>query len=185
MVTREGLKWFVSAEPYGESRGVFKVFLIDAATGHVQVLHLPPDQTLTGPTRAIDYMRKANPLVDWSRFEIIEPLPFVRDGVLYWKVVVMPQDAAGIAYQAFVDARTNRVYAVESDEEVARFLARGPAGLRSEGVTQAAGAPASSRAPQAAPLTTEEIQRLIREIRERLDLLESKVREAAGQTARP
>lgn len=73
-------------------------------------------------------MRKANPLVDWSRFQIIEPLPFVRDGALYWKVVVTPQDGAGIAYQAFVDARTNRVYAVEYDEEVARFLPRGAGG---------------------------------------------------------
>ncbi|MBE3599731.1 MAG: hypothetical protein IMX02_13450 [Limnochordaceae bacterium] len=129
MTTRQGMKWFVSAEPYGRSRGIFKVFLVDAVNGQTEMLSLAADQTLTGPTRAIDYVRRANPLVDWSGFEIIEPLPFVRDGVLYWKVVVMPKDAAGIAYQAFVDSRTNRVYTVQSDEEVARFLAQGPGGV--------------------------------------------------------
>lgn len=186
MATREGLKWFVSAEPYGQSRGVFKVFLVDAATGRVQVLHLPPDRTLTGPTRAIDYVRRANPLVDWSRFEIIEPLPFVRDGVLYWKVVVMPQDAAGIAYQAFVDAGTNRVWEVRSDQELARFLAAGPAGLtpagdRIEGVVPAAAPAAPPGTPgeaQGLGATASEIRALIREIRERLDRLEAKLQEA-------
>ncbi|WP_324668962.1 hypothetical protein [Geochorda subterranea] len=176
MATREGLVWFISAEPYGQSRGVFKVFLVDASTGEVRVLHLPPDQTLTGPTRAIDYVRRANPVVDWSRFEIIEPLPFVRDGVLYWKVVVMPQDAAGIAYQAFVDTRTNHVYAVESDEEVARFLAAGPAGPSAGGVAPVlAGAPrmmAGAATDGPGVPDGAEIGQLLQEIRERLDRLE-------------
>lgn len=180
MTTRQGLKWFVSAEPFGQSRGIFKVFLVDATTGQVEVLHLPADRTLTGPTMAIDYVRRANPLVDWSRFEIIEPLPFVRNGVLYWKVVVMPEDAAGIAYQAFVDSRNNRVYTVETDAEMERFLAEGPAGLTRAAAQQAdrpsaLRTPAESQAAGAPPLDPAEMQRLVSEIRERLDALEAQV----------
>ena len=52
-----------------------------------------------------------------------EPLPFVREGVLYWKVAVIPEDAAGIAYQAFVDSRTNEVVELEGDREIALFVA--------------------------------------------------------------
>lgn len=118
--------------------------------------------------------------------QIIEPLPFVRDGVLYWKVVVMPQDAAGIAYQAFVDAGTHRVWEVRSDQELARFLAAGPAGLtpagdRIEGVVPAAAPAAPPGAPgeaQGLGATASEIRALIREIRERLDRLEARLQEA-------
>lgn len=121
MHTAEGLKWFISAEPYGESHGIFKIFLVDAVTGNIGLYELPATETLTGPVRAMDYVRRANPVVDWSRFALVEPLPLVREDILYWKVAVIPQDAAGIAYQAFVDSRTNAVLAAETDAEVAAF----------------------------------------------------------------
>lgn len=122
MDTQDGLKWFISAEPYGASHGVFKIFLVDAVTGRIDVYHLPADETLTGPVRVVDYVRRANPIVDWSRFNAVEPLPFVRNGTLYWKLTVIPTDAAGIAYQVFVDAATNDVMELHSQAEVAAFL---------------------------------------------------------------
>lgn len=123
MQTEEGLKWFLSTEPYGASHGVFKIFVVDARTGELELYELPEDQVLTGPVRAMDYVRRSNPVVDWSRFIMAEPLPFVREGVLYWKVAVIPEDAAGIAYQAFVDSRTNEVVELEGDREIALFVA--------------------------------------------------------------
>lgn len=78
MATESGLNWFVSTEPYGESHGIFKIFLVDAVTGRIKVYELPESQTLTGPVRATDYVRRSNPIVDWSRFRLVEPLPFVR-----------------------------------------------------------------------------------------------------------
>ncbi len=125
MSTDEGLKWFISTEPSGESRGVFKIFLIDAITGRIELFELSIEETLTGPVRATDFVRRANPLVDWTRFKIVEPLPFITDSVLYWKVVVIPNDAAGIAYQAFVNSKTNDVVQADTDADVVAFVQSG------------------------------------------------------------
>ena len=141
MSTEEGLKWFLSAEPFGASHGIFKIFLVDAVSGEIEMYELPTDRTLTGPVRAVDYVRRSNPVVDWSRFDSVEPLPFVRNGELMWKLVVIPDDAAGIAYQVFVDAATNDVIELRSEDDVRRFVAgldvhlepRDPSGTASRG----------------------------------------------------
>lgn len=122
IATEEGLKWFISAEPYGDSHGVFKIFVVDAQTGKIEIYHLPEDQTLTGPVRAVDYVRRSNPIVDWNRFDSVEPIPFIREGRLYWKLAVIPSDAAGIAYQAFVDSDSNEVFELYEDEDVYKFI---------------------------------------------------------------
>lgn len=125
MDTDEGLKWFISTEPQGESHGVFKIFLTDAITGKIEMFELSIEEPLTGPLKATDFVRRANPLVDWTRFKIVEPLPFIANNILYWKVVVIPNDAAGIAYQAFVNSKTNEVVQAESDEEIQMFIQSG------------------------------------------------------------
>ena len=122
MDTSEGLKWFISAEPYGQSHGIFKIFVIDAKTGKIEIFELPEDQILTGPVKSADYVRRSNPIVDWNRFGSVEPLPFIRDQRLYWKLTVIPADSAGIAYQAFVDAHTNDVYEFVEEQDVQAFL---------------------------------------------------------------
>jgi hypothetical protein len=119
--TEDGLKWFISTEPYGASHGIFKIFLIDARTGKIELLELP-GETLTGPVKATDFVRKSNPIVDWIRFGLAEPLPFFKNNSLYWKVVVVPVDSAGIAYQAFVNAETNEVIELDTNEEILNFV---------------------------------------------------------------
>ncbi len=125
MDTSDGLKWFISTEPHGESHGIFKIFLIDAIDGNIDMHELPVDKTLTGPVKATDFVRRENPIVDWTRFQIVEPLPFITGSILYWKVVVIPGDAAGIAYQAFVDSETNEVFEAKTDEEIMQFVRTG------------------------------------------------------------
>lgn len=122
MATEDGLKWFISAEPHGASRGIFKIFLIDARTGNIELFELPIEETLTGPVKATDFVRRNDPLVDWTNFKIVEPLPFITDDILYWKVVVIPNDAAGIAYQAFVNSKTNDVVRADTNEDIAAFI---------------------------------------------------------------
>lgn len=122
MDTQEGLKWFISAEPYGASHGIFKIFVIDAVTGEFEIFELPEDEILTGPVKSVDYVRRSNPIVDWNRFDSVEPLPFIQDQRLFWKLTVIPSDAAGIAYQAFVDAHTNEVLEFSDEAEVHEFL---------------------------------------------------------------
>lgn len=123
MITAAGPKWFFSCEPYGESHGIFKIFLVDAVSGEIDLYELPQSQTLTGPIRAMDYIRRSNPIVDWSRFRLVEPLPFISKGVLYWKVAVIPNDSAGIAFQAFLDSRNNEVVQTKTDQDIYRFVA--------------------------------------------------------------
>jgi hypothetical protein len=129
MDTEEGLKWFISTEPQGESHGVFKIFLTDAITGEIEMYELPIEETLTGPLKATDFVRQENPTVDWTRFKIVEPLPFITKNILYWKVVVIPYDAAGIAYQAFVNSKTNDVVQAESDADIQLFIKTGETGV--------------------------------------------------------
>ena len=122
MNTKEGLKWFISTEPYGASHGIFKVFIVDARTGQIEIYQLPPEETLTGPVRAVDYIRRNNPSVDWSMFHSVEPLPFIRHQKLYWKLTIIPSDAAGIAFQSFIDAETNDVYQFNNQSAIINFL---------------------------------------------------------------
>lgn len=125
METVDGLKWFLSAEPHSASHGVFKIFIVDARTGVIEMKELSHEQSLTGPVRAIDYVRRSNPIVDWERFTLVEPLPFIKDGVLYWKITVVPTDGAGIAYQAFLDSRNNQVIEFLTDDDIRNFITRG------------------------------------------------------------
>lgn len=173
MDTEAGLKWFISTEPYGESHGVFKIFLVDARTGRIELFELPEDQVLTGPVRALDYVRRANPLVDWNLFNMVEPLPFIQGGVLYWKTAVIPKDYAGIAYQAFVDSRNNNVVELKSDAEIARFVA---AELKPPPDAVTPSAPGAPGVPGSAGE-----RELLRQIRQKLQELERLVQQLEAQ----
>ncbi len=159
IMTEKGPMWLVATEPYGESHGIFKIFIVDAVTGRLMLYELPEQGILTGPVRAADYVRRANPIVDWSRFELVEPLPFIRDGHLFWKFAVIPGDAAGIAYQAFVNSESNEVVEAQTDQDVAAFLA--------------------GRTPEAFPATgtTGDIGEIIRQIQEKLKEIEDLIRQ--------
>lgn len=122
VVTKEGIKWFIACEPFGEAHGVFKIYLVDARTGEIQFYEQPKAAALIGPVKACDYVRKANPIVDWNRMRPVEPIPIVIEGRLYWQVRVIPEDASGIAYTAMVDAETAEVTELKTDKEIKEFL---------------------------------------------------------------
>jgi len=122
VVTKEGMKWFIACEPFGEAHGVFKIYLVDARTGEIQFYEQPKAAALIGPVKACDYVRKANPIVDWNRMKPVEPIPIVIEGRLYWQVRVIPEDASGIAYTAMVDAETAEVTELKTDKEIKDFL---------------------------------------------------------------
>ncbi|MBE3577216.1 MAG: hypothetical protein IMX00_05950 [Limnochordales bacterium] len=171
MNTDEGLVWFTSTEPYGRSHGIFKIFLVSATTGRLSVYTPSSGETLTGPVGALDYVRKANPLVDWNRFRLVEPLPFIRHGVLFWKTPIIPEDGAGVAFQAFVNSRNNQVFTFTSDEEIKAFLAETVAPSRSD------------RTPSSAPEThSPDVESLLRELRLRLQEAEAILKQLEAQT---
>jgi len=136
MHTQDDLKWVITAEPYGESYGLFKVFLVDAITGKIEVLELREDQTWTGPIKVVDYIKKKFPTIDWSSTKITEPRPYVMNSVLYWVLSVTSEDFAGISYTVFVNSWNNEVIAFETEDGVYNFI-RGSAAIDTEKQTSA------------------------------------------------
>lgn len=122
VLTEDGLRYFLAAEPFGKAEGVFQVWTLDGRTGEAAVLKLDPGSSLLGPSKAAQFLRKDNPRVDWSRMTVSEPIPTVVDDVLYWHVKAVPRDSAGVAFTAFVNAGTGNVTEAATLREVVRFL---------------------------------------------------------------
>jgi hypothetical protein len=123
--TVDGLKWIIATEPYGQSFGIFKIFLVDGKTGNIDILELDDEQTLTGPVRVVSYVRQEFPIIDWATSRVIEPRPYVIHGKLYWMLSITPIDYAGVSYTVFVDSQTNNVLAFKTDKEVQDFVQEG------------------------------------------------------------
>lgn len=118
--TNEGLKWFVSVEPCGEAHGIYRIYLLDARTSDIEVKHYNTDEI--GPVRATNYARTNNPMVDWSQFQVIEPIPVTPGGNLYWEVRIVPEEGSGISYTSFVNPRTGKVVECKTDEQIKQFM---------------------------------------------------------------
>ena len=125
MPTEDGMKWVIATEPYGESYGVFKIFVADAITGKIDMLELDEDSTLTGPVRVVSYVKKKFPMIDWATSTILEPRPYVIDGDLYWMLSISPSDFAGISYTVLLNAKNNEIYAFDTVEGVENFMYSG------------------------------------------------------------
>ncbi|MCD6550061.1 hypothetical protein J7K24_00770 [bacterium] len=124
--TEEGLKWVVCVEPWGEAHGIYRIYLIDARDpdASIEVKYYPKGAEI-GPVKACDYVRKSNPLVDWSLFDVVEPIPITPGGKLLWEVRIVPEDGSGVSYVAFVDPQTGEVRSFREDSEIKNFLAGG------------------------------------------------------------
>ncbi|WP_245154581.1 ABC transporter permease [Halorussus marinus] len=120
VLTENGPEYVVAVEPYGDAQGLKEVWTVDSRTGDFQ--RYSPNESLFGPRKATDYVRQAARTTDWNRFTPSEPIPVVVDGEFYWEVRVVPEDSSGIAYIAFVNARSSDVVEVEQTEEVSAFL---------------------------------------------------------------
>lgn len=118
--TLDGLKWTISVEPYGNAHGIYRIYLLDARTGSIEYMQFSGEEI--GPVRACDYVRKDNPIVDWDRFDVIEPIPVLPNGELYWEIRVSSNDGSGISYIAFVHPVTGNVIRCESDLQVRDFI---------------------------------------------------------------
>ncbi|MFB6256260.1 MAG: ABC transporter permease [Haloplanus sp.] len=119
-----GPEYVVAVEPYGRAQGLKEVWTIDGRTGEYE--RYSPNESLFGARKATDYVRQAARTTDWNRFTPSEPIPVIVDGRLYWQVRVVPGDSSGIAYTAFVDARSSDVQEVSTTAEVTAFLEGSP-----------------------------------------------------------
>ncbi|MDK2914253.1 MAG: hypothetical protein PWQ79_1168 [Thermococcaceae archaeon] len=124
VVANDGRKyWMTAVEPYGKAHGLAAIYLMDARTGEMSQVKF--ETPLTGPVKAIDYVKKALPTFDWSQFMAVEPIPVFIDGTLWWRLAIIPRSGSGVAKIAFVNAETKEVKIFEDEREVREFLLRG------------------------------------------------------------
>lgn len=131
--TEDGIDYFVAVEPHGQAQGVYQVWVVDGRTEEYQVYNIGHDDSLLGPRKAADYVRKDRPQVQWadpkadspSGFYPSEPIPAVVNDTLYWQFRVIPRDGSGVSYTAFVDAHSGNIYTEETTDGVKAFLREG------------------------------------------------------------
>ncbi|OYR58402.1 hypothetical protein [Halorubrum halodurans] len=121
VLTESGPQYVVAVEPYGDAQGLQELWTIDGQNGTFE--RYAPGDSLFGPQRAADLVRQSAPQTDWDRFSPAEPILTVVDEREYWQVRVVPEDNSGIAYVAFVDARSGDVDSFERTDAITRFLA--------------------------------------------------------------
>ncbi|PHQ44187.1 hypothetical protein Z052_00080 [Halorubrum sp. C191] len=121
ILSESGPQYVVAVEPYGDAQGLQELWTIDGQTGTFE-RYIPTD-SLFGPQRAADLVRQSAPQTDWDRFSPAEPILTVIDDREYWQVRVVPEDNSGIAYVAFVDARSGNVDSFEETDAISQFLA--------------------------------------------------------------
>ncbi|RLM64178.1 hypothetical protein [Halorubrum sp. Atlit-26R] len=121
ILSETGPKYVVAVEPYGDAQGLQELWTIDGQSGTFE-RYVPAD-SLFGPQRAADLVRQSAPQTDWDRFSPAEPILTVIDDREYWQVRVVPEDNSGIAYVAFVDARSGNVDSFEETDAITQFLA--------------------------------------------------------------
>jgi hypothetical protein len=120
VLTESGPQYVVAVEPYGDAQGLQELWTIDGQSGAFE--RYVPSDSLFGPQRAADLVRQSAPQTDWDRFDPAEPILTVIDDREYWQVRVVPEDNSGIAYVAFVDARSGDVDSFAETDEITRFL---------------------------------------------------------------
>ncbi|MYL18156.1 hypothetical protein GLW36_16115 [Halorubrum terrestre] len=120
ILSESGPQYVVAVEPYGNAQGLQELWTIDGQNGTFEQ-YVPAD-SLFGPQRAADLVRQSAPQTDWDRFTPAEPILTVIDDREYWQVRVVPEDNSGIAYVAFVDARSGDVDSFEQTDAITQFL---------------------------------------------------------------
>ncbi len=126
--TALGQKWFIATTPWGAD-GIFRIFLIDAMTGQIQVYTAPQDSSLVGPLKARTFMPTGFSTYDWSKFAVLEPRPIIRDGILYWMFTITTNEYAGVKNTVLVNSHTSEVLDFGSSRsDLLKFLAGGVAG---------------------------------------------------------
>jgi hypothetical protein len=123
--TDEGPQYIVAAEPYGESRGLYQIWLLDAQNGDARRLSVQDafeGSSLLGPEAATRYVSNDPDIQRLTDVDAIEPIPVFRDDTLYWQVHIVPNGSAGVTYVGFVDAETREVYVLRGTSDVRAFL---------------------------------------------------------------
>lgn len=118
----------VMAEPFGGA-GLFKLYYVNAQTGHFSVVNFSSDAQLIGPAKALEYAKTG---VDGYNFgasggyDMIEPRCLVRpDGEMYIMATVTTKEHRGIVATVVVSMRDQKATPFTKREDFEAWYASG------------------------------------------------------------
>lgn len=127
----EQMSYVFAMEPDGETtRGLDEVWFFNSESGELQY-YGSGGETLYGPERAMGLIRNEDTQTQWSsgdgsgssgEFTVVEPVPTVINGELWWHAKVVSTDNTDVSRNSFVNARTEEVVELEDTEEVVKFI---------------------------------------------------------------
>ncbi|MBI2665894.1 hypothetical protein HYX12_04700 [Candidatus Woesearchaeota archaeon] len=120
--TVEGYKQVIFTRPFGNSYGIFKIFIFDATSGKKEVIEYDLNTLLIGPVASKDYVAKEFPTLDYNEFIILEPRPVTVDEELYWLMSIVDYSGAGVSKTIVVNTRTGKAIELKSIEEIESFV---------------------------------------------------------------
>lgn len=129
--TEEGIKYFVAAEPYGDSNGILEMWVIDGRTGKSEYISYGGDNSslLRGARKSVEVVMGDPQIAPFEDVEGVEPLPVVVDNDLYWMVRIVPTSSSRITAVAFYNAQNDDVDIIESKgdatEKIKTFIRQG------------------------------------------------------------
>ena len=168
--TTNGQKWFVATVPWG-AEGIFRVFLVDAITGFVELFPMPKDSSVIGPLRARPLIVDAYPQYKWDQLDILEPRPIIRFGEFFWMFTVTTSSHTGVTDTILVNARTHEVLSLGTKKDtILRFLRGEDVGrLVSTGIQEREGE--GTQNLPVGPVDAAEVDEAIRQLEEALQVL--------------
>lgn len=114
------ISYVTALEPYGDdTRALDEVWFTNSRTGKFTV-YSSGEKNLIGPERAVAIARSTDTNTNWGEnFRIVEPVPVVIDGELWWHMKVVPSDSTAVSRNIFVhgnadDGRTAVLYSTDA-----------------------------------------------------------------------
>ncbi|ERH04068.1 MAG: hypothetical protein J07HR59_01195 [Halorubrum sp. J07HR59] len=124
----ETMSYVMAMEPNGRNtRGLDEVWFFNAETGESQFFGTG-DDTLLGPQRAMGIVRSEDTRTDWvagsqsGQFQVVEPVPVVIDGELWWHSKVVPVDQTDVTRNVFVSASGGTAVELSKTTAVVEFM---------------------------------------------------------------
>jgi hypothetical protein len=124
----ERMDYVYAFEPAGsQSRGLDEVWFFDGRSGEMEYFETG-DETLLGPSRAVDIVRSEDSRTQWDteetsgQFRVVEPVPTVVNGELWWHTKVVPVDNTDVTRNSFVSAHTGNVVEMQDTDAVIKFM---------------------------------------------------------------
>jgi len=121
----ERFSYVIAFEPYGEdTRGLDEVWFVNAETGEETYYSTGEDNSLLGPERAMGIVRSEDSQTGWGdNFEVVEPVPTVVNGELWWHAKVVPTDNLDVTRNVFVNAHSGEAVELHTTDAIQEFIA--------------------------------------------------------------